>query len=54
MMDDPSTPPPKLTLVPDEPASSAIEAQSEAAAVRRLTLAIKEEHVWEGEGGFTT
>jgi hypothetical protein len=52
-MDDSSTPPPKLTLVPDEPEPTAIEAQSEAAAVRRLRLAIEAERVWEVESGFT-
>jgi len=53
VMDDSPTPPRKLTLVPDQPEPSAIEAQSEAAAVRRLHLAIEAEHVWEGEGGFS-
>jgi hypothetical protein len=45
--DDSRIAPPRLTLVPDEPVSAALE----PAAVERLLVAVAAEQVWEGEGG---
>jgi hypothetical protein len=42
------TAPPRLTLVPDEPVTAALE----PAAVERLLVAVAAEQVWEGEGGL--
>ena len=45
------TTPPRLTLVPNEPAAGCVEPESEGAAVERLLVAVAAEQVWEGEGG---
>jgi len=47
------TQPPNLSLVPNESAPAAIEAESEGPAMERLLVAVAAEQVWEGEGGFT-
>jgi hypothetical protein len=44
---------PNLTLVPAEPVPSAIEAESEGTAAKRLLVAVQAVQAWEGEGGFT-
>ena len=41
-----TTSPPKLTLVPNEPTRSAIEADSRDAAAERLLVAVAAEQVW--------
>ncbi len=45
------TTPPRLTLVPNEPASAALDADSDEAAVDRLLVAVAAERAWEGEDG---
>ena len=45
---------PRLTLVRDEPARAAVEAESDGAAVGRLLDAVEAEQVWEGEGGYSS
>jgi hypothetical protein len=45
--------PRRLTLVPNESAPAAIEAESDGPALERLLFAVAAEQVWEGEGGFT-
>jgi hypothetical protein len=47
-------PPPRLTLVPNEPVSAAVEAESDGTAAERLLVAVAAEQVWEGEGGFSS
>ena len=49
----PRTTPPRLTLVPNEPVSAALEVESDGTAVERLLVAVAAEQVWEGEGGFS-
>ena len=44
---------PRLTLVPDEPVSAALDAESDGTAVDRLLVAVAAEQVWEGEGGLS-
>jgi hypothetical protein len=46
---------PHLTLVPNQPVSPPIEAESDGAADRLLVAvsAVPALQVWEGEGGFT-
>jgi hypothetical protein len=46
-----TTAPPRLTLVPNEPTLSAIEAESSDAAAERLLVAVAAEQVW-AQGGF--
>jgi hypothetical protein len=43
--------PPRLSLVPDEPAPTALEAASEAAGTDRLLAAVAAVQVWEDDGG---
>ena len=45
------TTPPRLTLVPNEPAPRRSK-RNRRAAVERLFVAVAAEQVWEGEGGF--
>lgn len=45
--------PPRLTLVPSEPALPATEAEAKSAAAGRLLVAVAAEQVWEEEGGRT-
>ena len=44
--------PPRLTLVPNEPVSAALEAESDGAAGQRLLVAVAAEQVVVGEGRF--
>jgi hypothetical protein len=46
--------PTKLTLVPNEPASAALEADSGEAAVDRLLVAVAAERVWEKQDGLSS
>jgi hypothetical protein len=50
----PWTTTPQLTLVPNEPVSAPLEAESDAAGVQTLLEAVSAEQVWEGEGGFSS
>ncbi len=50
----PSTPPPpRLTLVPNEPVPVPIEAEPEGTAAQGLLVAMPAVQVSEGDGGFT-
>jgi hypothetical protein len=44
--------PPRLTLVPNEPAPAAVEAASHRPALERLLVAVAAEQVWERRGRF--